>query len=99
MRENRNVAHSIPRTHGVDVKRFPEMGDASHAKFSQNGNITILHSSTSSGSIGFDKTPRLPVGTRIEAIVLSISTMSVNHLVTFADAYHFRIGDESFSLI
>jgi|GEM_PF-3289433 hypothetical protein len=69
---------SLPRTHNDDRYLFPKPGDIVHATLGRNGRITIPHIYTSSGSVWFEKTPSLPIGTIIAATVLTVSTMAVN---------------------
>ena len=72
------ILTSLPRTQSDDRYVFPKAGDIIHAMLGRNGRITIPDIHTSSGSVWFEKTPSLPIGTVVEAIVLIVSTMAVN---------------------
>ena len=69
---------SLPRTYNADFCTFPKPGDTIHVTLLRNGVIDIPHIYCSSGSVWFESTPRLHIGTKISATVLAISTMAVN---------------------
>jgi hypothetical protein len=53
---------------------FPEEGQRIHATLCKQGIMTVPDVDTEHASVWFSKTPSLPIGTRIEALVMFAKT-------------------------